>query len=725
VTGAALALWVLAACHPPVEEPVAAHPTLVVTADRKQEILDHLDEEPWATALAGLQERAARPWEENPDPEVWNPSVAGRNAETAQDAATLAWLLDDDVAAAKAIDLLDRMETHYETHEVWDINIRMPHSLIGYTNAVDFLLGTPYFDEEDAEAAIEGITSINDAFFDQYVEDDFVRQATLGFSQNNHPIRTASAVGYVAIAFPDRPRSKEQADWAVSELDYLWGPDGQYVQPDGGVSEGPFYYSFGFGPAIAFFIAADNAVPPDRTFVRDCRNRQDVDPWAGHGCVEGETFAFDNPLHGDLFPKTVDWWIAIRLPSGNCPPLADAYFNPLNGAVLLTSFSGSPQHRWSWETNVDRPRVMTGNLDLLPWYLAYVDPEVEPEEPEYTTRFLPDAGDAVFRSGWDADARWLLLVAEAGSARKTLHDHVDGLSFSMAAYGEYLLVDPGYYKPLELTLTINSQAYAHNLVLVDGRGAPNKGLLFDFGDADAFLRNTWDGDLVDYAEAHQTYREVDFERSVAMVRDRYFVVADRLSTEVSEPREYSWRLGGYAGYGSGGTFTLHSDGATWERTRAGVDVHLASTAPGLVVDEPGFVELTAPHVHEFELNREVSHHAVIDGVVTAIAPEYLAVLAPYRVGDQGPDGPLEVLPLDLGDGVAAWTVQSVAGLDLVMLREPDAPTAFTLPDGTDVETDGELLVVGPDLALLVRGTTLSIDGQVRATEGEPFVAVEN
>jgi len=728
VTSAALALWMLTACNAPVEEELVVHPTLVVTPDRKQEILGRLDQEPWATALAALEERAARPWEENPDPEVWSSSIAGRNAETAQDAAMLAWLLDDEVHAAKAVDLLERMETHYETHGVWDINIRMPHSLIGYTNAVDLLRGTPYFDEEAAEAAIEKITAINDAFFIQYVEDDFARQATLGFSQNNHPIRTASAIGYVAIAFPDNPRAKEQADWAVSELDYLWGPDGRYVQPDGGISEGPFYYSFAFGPAIAFFIAMDNAVEPDRAFVRDCRNRQDVDPWTGHGCVEGEAFTFDNPLHGDLFPSTVDWWIAIRLPSGNCPPLGDAYFNPLNGAALLTSFAGVPQHRWSWETNVDRPRVMTGNLDLLPWHLVYVDPEVDPAEPTFTTRFLPEAGNAVFRSGWDADARWLMLVAEQGAARKTLHDHVDGMSFSMAAYGEYLLVDPGYYKPQELTLTINSQAHAHNVVLVNGRGAPHHGLLFDFGDEDALLRNTWDGDRIDYAEAHQRYQEVDFERSVAMVRDRYFVVADRLSTTVSASREYSWRLGGYAGHGSGGSFTLNPDGATWERTAAGVDVHLASTASGMVVEEPGLVELSAPHVHQFELNREVNHHAVIDGVVTEVAPEFLAILAPYRVGDGGLDGPLTVTPVDLGEGVAAWTVESSATTDLVLLREPDAPTTFALPDGADLETDGELVILGSDLVLLARGTYLEVDGVVgvvRATSLEPFVVVEN
>jgi hypothetical protein len=76
--------------------------------------------------------------------------------------------------------------------------------------------------------------------------------------------------------------------------------------------------------STALFIAVDNAMDPDRPFLRDCTNRQTVAPWTDHGCVDGEAFTFDNPLYSDLYRATVDWSLSLRLPAGHRPPLADA-----------------------------------------------------------------------------------------------------------------------------------------------------------------------------------------------------------------------------------------------------------------------------------------------------------------------------------------------------------------------------------------------------------------
>ena len=62
--------------------------------------------------------------------------------------------------------------------------------------------------------------------------------------------------GYVALAFPDHPEATTWADWSFSELEYLWGPQGRYVQPDGGISEGPFYGNFAWAPSALLFVAA-------------------------------------------------------------------------------------------------------------------------------------------------------------------------------------------------------------------------------------------------------------------------------------------------------------------------------------------------------------------------------------------------------------------------------------------------------------------------------------
>ncbi len=719
-------LVALVACAPPEVAPTPiTYPRIFVSAADKPALRARLDEAPGPEILAALRERAERPYLPPRDPAAWDEVSNATNGETAQDAAMLAWLLDDEAMAAHAIALLDSLPTDFETNRNWDVNIRMPAPLFGFGNAIDLLRGTPFYDETQAQAHIDKLVTINDAFWRLYLEDDVRRQALLGTTQNNHPIRTAAAIASIALFYPESRYASAQADWAISELDYLWGPDGRYVQPDGGVSEGPFYYGFGLAPTIALFIGMDHAIDPNRVYLRDCRNRQDFDPWGPNTCVEGEPFVFDNPLHRADFAATLDWWIGLRLPGGLCPPLADSYFNPLNGAALVGAYTGDPQHRWSWETSAERPMAMTHGLDLIPYHLALVDDAVPSAPPEGATRFFVDTGNAVLRSGWGDDDRWLMLVAEHGAARKTVHDHVDGLSFSMAAYGEYLLVDPGYHKVNELTLPETAQAPAHNVVLVDGRGAPAKGLLTDFGDADAFLVHSFDGARVDYVEAHQRYEGVDFERSAVMLRERYFVIADRTASTDDTARRFTWRLGGYAGFDSGGAFSRGAAHATWERERAGVTVHLASTAPSLTLIEPPQRDARAPHVHRFALDRALRHHAVVDGEVTARAPGFLAVLAPYRTGDDGADGPLAVTPLALGDGVAGFLVETADATDLVLLRSLDAPTTFEV-DGRAVTTDGALAIVsleGPPLAVLARGATLEIAGTPRAPGAADAVSI--
>jgi hypothetical protein len=419
-----------------------ARPTLFVRGEDAPLIRERLSREPYATVHAKLVERAARE-REAPHATVWDHDAIGRNMETAQASATLAWLHDDQAAADKARALLLALPTNFDSNDTWDVNIRMPRVLMPACAAYDMLAGTPWLPQADAQRIAERITGVTAQFFERYLENPVTRQLVLGFSQNNHPIRTATAIGTVAITFADHPSAARWANWAVSELDYLLGPKGRYLQPDGGVSEGPFYYGFAYAPAVAFLIAMERAVDPERRFVRDCRNRQDVEPWIGHGCLEGEPFRFDNPLYQQRFHATVDWSIAMRLPSGWRAPLADGNMVPLNGGALLSSFGGGGHTRWDWENSGDAELPLTSGLDLIGQHLFDFDDTVAAEEPPWRNRFLLDAGAAVFRSDWGEDARWLMLVAERGHARRTLHDHVDGTSFTLAAYGDYLLVDPG------------------------------------------------------------------------------------------------------------------------------------------------------------------------------------------------------------------------------------------------------------------------------------------
>lgn len=164
---------------------------------------------------------------------------------------------------------------------------------------------------------------------------------------------------------------------------------------------------------------------------------------------------------------------------------------------------------------------------------------------------------------------------------------------------------------------------------------------------------------------------------------------------------------------------------------AGVDVHVASTDPGLTVEEPPYQALTAPFVQEFELDRAVTDHDVIDAVVQAREPGFLSLLLPYRVGAPAgsEDAPIDVETVDAGQGIAAWLIHGPAGDDLAVLRAPSAPQSFSVAGGPSIDTDGEFVVTrlggASPVHVLVRGTHLSIDGQTVATAPDASaVAIE-
>jgi hypothetical protein len=82
-------------------------------------------------------------------------------------------------------------------------------------------------------------------------------------------------------------------------------------------------------------------------------------------------------------------------------------------------------------------------------------------------------------------------------------------------------------------------------------------------------------------------------------------VADRLESTNLTDRIHTWRLHGNAGYDRGGSFTFTSQGPTFERNKAGVEVSVASTEGKPAYSEPAYNALRTPHVHEFDLERSV------------------------------------------------------------------------------------------------------------------------
>lgn len=694
--------------------PVSYPKAVIPPGMTKEALQQKIKSEPFATLYKKLEADSKREIRQ-PEPGTWTSQVNEHNATNAAAAAFLAWLNDDKEAAERAKANIATFKDNYSDHTTWDLNIRMPAPLIHYTEAYDLLRGTAFFSEEEATKLKTTLLSISKQFFAEFILDPQRRGLVLTPAQNNHPIRTACAIGYVGMYFQEEKETEPWLDWALSELDYLWGAQGKYVMKDGGVTEGPFYYRFALAPSALFLQVAEHMLDPKKTYKRSCVNRNDVDPWTGHGCQEGESFTFANPLKSEYFRNTIEWTLAIRQPDGYRVPVADAHLSVPNGAPLLIPHGAPAYHYWDWESNPSMPLVSEGGMSLAKQYIIYVSKPEKVAPPTWTNRFFPQTGHATFRSGWTPDDRFFMLVAESGPSRKTLHDHVDGTTFTLGAYGEQLFIDTGYYKTADLKPPETADPRSHNVILINGAGAPKKGLINNWGDADAFLENTKDGDKLAWAEARQTYQKTEIVRGTAFVRKRYVIIADRLTTTATEAREHTFRLHHNGGYElKEGKVELLQDGPHLERPKGGAYAYIQSTAGQVTHKEPPFNKGKIPHVQGLT-NKNGDSHFVSDSVISAIAPNFLTVLAPYKVGadKSSADGPLEVTKVDCGTDAAGWLIKSTEGTDFAWLRGPKAAAEVTLPGGEKVETDAAFALVSLDgkLAAISRGKTLSLQGK--------------
>jgi len=144
------------------------------------------------------------------------------------------------------------------------------------------------------------------------------------------------------------------------------------------------------------------------------------------------------------------------------------------------------------------------------------------------------------------------------------------------------------------------------------------------------LKNTMDGTVFDYAEAWQEYEETDVRRSFALVRDRYFVVADRLDSDHDAVRSHAWRVHGFAGYGSGGSYEVSGQTAWFERDDSNnrIKVRLKSgTSAAMATDYWGYITYTGMSSPTFW----VKHN--YDGTVTNVSNEWSG----YDYPDESPN----------------------------------------------------------------------------------------
>ncbi len=234
------------------------------------------------------------------------------------------------------------------------------------------------------------------------------------------------------------PEFKEASEWRRIAIERLYGQLSDEVYPDGAEYE----LAAGYG----FWVV--------RNFVNLLER-------ARMNGLEAE-------LPDDLverMEKMFDYPLSVAMPDGRAPGLND---------------SG----------NADVKELLRIGYEMFPKRTDYqyvASSRSQGTAPDWTSIGHPWCGHYVMRSGWEEDARFMLVDSGPyGSA----HQHEDKLHFVLHAYGRQLILDPGNFsydasRQRHYVLTTPG----HNTVMVDGMGQRRRGNRSTY-----FWSRPWTGD---------------------------------------------------------------------------------------------------------------------------------------------------------------------------------------------------------------------------------------
>jgi hypothetical protein len=215
--------------------------------------------------------------------------------------------------------------------------------------------------------------------------------------------------------------------------------------------------------------------------------------------------------------------------------MGDTHYPAGHSIAPVVAQSRNPVFRWFYDL-LDHNSLH----DFL--FADFSLPSQPPDAPG--SRYFPQKGAVVFRTGWGEDDA--ILLYRAGPNFN--HNHADQGSFLIRALGEELVTEGGYadYYKDPYYDSYFKQAIGHNTVLVDHDPesqeiAGTLGSLSGYPKiTDVILSRSFDSLS---SELQQVYRDRlrRFCRRVLFVKPEYFVIYDELAGN-REPAQFDWLL---------------------------------------------------------------------------------------------------------------------------------------------------------------------------------------
>jgi len=411
--------------------------------------------------------------------------------------AAVKWWLTGDEQAARAArqDLLDRPIWRQQPQGYLEPS---SHSLAEYVVTYDVLAAWEGLSAEDHKTVRDRIAA--EANYYYKVMDAVPGGANYG----NQRTLGASAMGMAALALCERTSDAiGPSQWLARALHEIRRDENfWFFRPGGLFVEGLGYTNYMNVQFVPFAIAYERAT--GKYLFADPRLRE----WLVFAC-------YQLTGHGE----SVMWGTSeAQVGLSYLSLLVNERYGRDLAPLFATAFSLPSS-----------PRPHPHQIHMA---LAHYQDTVQGAAPPASRSFGPSQ-TAVMRDSWSRDTVSVWFAGKDGTwpleYRYGTYSHGDSGHFVVSAWGEFLAVDSGYdhWKSRDYYA-----AEFHNVVLIDGKGPAQ--------DTPGEMLSAQVAGPVQHATVRTAYQGCTVRRTVALVRGRYVLVADRVLA--AGEHEYAWQI---------------------------------------------------------------------------------------------------------------------------------------------------------------------------------------
>lgn len=364
------------------------------------------------------------------------------------------------------------------------------------------------------------------------------------FPYDSHAVRSVSLTLIPACIALLEEGDEEVRGWLDYCIEFLFTVYSPWGDSDGGWAEGTNYWMMG----MAYLIDAANRLRSyagidlyKRPFFQ---NTGDFPLFCKAPNTRRATFGDDSTM-GDL--PCIKTGLNMRQFAGVTGKGAYQWYCEEN--LRLNPGTEGEFYNWGWwDTNFDE---LTFRTDF---------PVVEAQAPEGGLRHFRGIGWVGVQHAMEDPDKHIQFVMKSSPYGSISHSHGDQNAFCMAAYGEDLAIQSGYYVAFNSTMhqRWRRQTLSKNAILINGKG--------QYADKDKARAMAATGQITDAEEredhiyirgdATAAYRTLSPEvtlaaREVYFVRNSYFVIVD--SVDAQSPVSLEWLLHANQPYDLGAT----------------------------------------------------------------------------------------------------------------------------------------------------------------------------